>query len=74
MLAVKGVVQGDVVVVDEAISKYQGCDVIVTILTPPAKKKPKKNRAPGIAKGKFVCPDDIDADNELIAGWFEGKE
>ena len=27
----------------------------------------------GIAKGKFVCPDSIDEDNELIADWFEGK-
>ena len=30
-------------------------------------------RKPGIAKGKFVCPDDIDEDNELIASWFEGR-
>ena len=30
-------------------------------------------RKPGIAKGKFVCPDDIDEDNEMIASWFEGK-
>lgn len=34
------------------------------------KKSP--DRRPGIAKGKFVCPDDIDEDNELIAQWFEG--
>ena len=27
----------------------------------------------GVAEGKFVCPDDIDADNELIASWFEGN-
>ena len=31
-------------------------------------------RNPGIAKGKFVCPDDIDEDNEMIASWFEGKQ
>ena len=30
-------------------------------------------RKPGIAKGKFVCPDDIDADNEIIANMFEGN-
>ena len=28
---------------------------------------------PGIAAGKFVLPDDFDADNELIADMFEGK-
>ena len=28
----------------------------------------------GIAKGKYVIPDDIDEDNELIADLFEGKE
>ncbi len=31
-------------------------------------------RKPGIAEGKFVCPDDIDEDNEMIASWFEGKQ
>lgn len=30
--------------------------------------------APGIAAGKFVLPDDFDADNELIADLFEGKQ
>ena len=30
-------------------------------------------RKAGIAAGKFVVPDDIDADNEMIASWFEGK-
>ena len=30
-------------------------------------------RKPGIAQGKFVCPDDIDADNEMIANMFEGN-
>ena len=29
------------------------------------------HRKPGIAQGKFVCPDDIDADNEMIANMFE---
>ena len=28
----------------------------------------------GVAKGKYVIPDDIDQDNELIADLFEGKE
>ena len=34
----------------------------------------KKGCVLGIAKGKFVCPDDIDEDNEMIARWFEGAE
>lgn len=34
--------------------------------------RPTKRKA-GIAAGKFVVPDDIDADNELIASWFEGR-
>ena len=29
---------------------------------------------PGIAAGEFVLPDDFDADNELIADLFEGKQ
>ena len=33
-----------------------------------------KRGAPGIAAGKFVLPDDFDADNELIADLFEGKQ
>ncbi len=28
----------------------------------------------GIAKGKITIPDDIDADNQVIAGMFAGKE
>jgi prevent-host-death family protein len=28
----------------------------------------------GVAKGKYVIPDNIDEDNELIADLFEGKE
>ena len=39
-------------------------------LTP---SKKAMTRKPGIAEGKFVCPDNIDEDNELIASWFEGK-
>ena len=29
---------------------------------------------PGFAAGEFVLPDDFDADNELIADLFEGKQ
>jgi prevent-host-death family protein len=28
----------------------------------------------GVAEGKWVIPDDIDQDNDLIADLFEGKE
>jgi hypothetical protein len=28
----------------------------------------------GVAKGKYVIPDNIDEDNERIADLFEGKE
>ena len=33
-----------------------------------------KDRVPGTAKGKFVCPDTLDEGDELIADWFEGKK
>lgn len=36
-------------------------------------KRTQPKRKPGIAQGKFVCPDDIDADNEMIANMFEGN-
>ena len=32
-----------------------------------------KGRVPGIAKGIFECPDNLDEGNDLIADWFEGK-
>lgn len=35
---------------------------------------PKPKRIFGVAAGKFVCPDDIDVDNELIADLFEGRQ
>ncbi len=37
--------------------------------TPPAVRA-----EPGFAAGEFVLPDDFDADNELIADLFEGKQ
>lgn len=43
MLAVKGIIQGDTVVIeDEDIKRYDGKDVIVTILDYPYKKQQKK--------------------------------
>ena len=42
-------------------------------LTKPAGGVPRQRRVAGIAAGKFVVPDDIDADNELIADLFEGR-
>ena len=45
---------------------------------PAARLVPLKPRDPGqrlgVAKGKYVIPDNIDEDNELIADLFEGKE
>ena len=38
-----------------------------------AKTQVVAQRKAGVAEGKFVCPDDIDRDNELIASWFEGN-
>ena len=72
MLAVKGIVQGNTVILAEEMERYQGQEAIVTILDAPRTQK-RKDRVPGIAKGKFVCPQDIDAENDQIAGWFEGK-
>ena len=76
MFAVRGIVKGNAVALNEEMSEYQGREAIVTVLdqdapTPPP---PRKDRVPGIAKGKFVCPDDMDEDSELISQWFEGAQ
>lgn len=39
MLSIKGVIQGNKVVLEEDVSKYDGRDVIVTILDYPYKKE-----------------------------------
>ena len=73
MFAVRGVIRGNTVLVDDAaVTGYDGSDVIVTVLDTPLYKAEKNtmSRRPGIAKGKFICPDDIDEDNEMIAQWF----
>ena len=45
MLAVKGIIQGNAVVIeDEDIKKYEGKDVIVTILDYPYKKLHKEKK------------------------------
>ena len=67
MFAVRGVIRGNTVLVDDtAVTGYDGSDVIVTVLdTPPYRvEKSAMSRRPGIAKGKFMCPDNIDEDNE----------
>ena len=46
-------------------------EAIVTILDMPMGIHKSENRVPGVAKGKFVCPDDIDEDNDLIVRLFE---
>lgn len=74
MFAVRGIVNGNTVEVGEKLSEYQGMEAIVTILDFSAEERKPKDRTPGIAKGKFVCPDDMDEENELIAKWFEESE
>lgn len=74
MFAVRGIVKGNAVSLNEEMSEYQGREAIVTVLDIPAEVRKGKDRVPGIAKGKFVCPDDIDEDGELIAQWFEGAQ
>ena len=76
MFAVRGVIQDNTVLVDgAAIMGYDGRDVIVTVLDTSSHKREgnELSRSPGIARGKFVCPDDIDEDNEMIAQWFQGS-
>ncbi|MBQ9564843.1 MAG: hypothetical protein IJU98_04570 [Synergistaceae bacterium] len=76
MFAVKGVIQGNTVLMDDAeVTKYDGHDAIVTILDAASYKNVGivPARKPGIAKGKFICPDNIDEDNERISQWFEGN-
>ncbi|MBQ9528440.1 MAG: hypothetical protein IJR68_12620 [Fretibacterium sp.] len=76
MYAVKGVIQGNTVLIDDAaVTKYDGHDAIVTILdaTPYKNAGSGLARRPGIARGKFICPDNIDEDNERISQWFEGN-
>ena len=75
MFAVRGVIRGNTVLVDDAaVTGYDGSDVIVTVLDMPPHRGEGKtvSRRPGIAKGKFICPDNIDEDNETIAQWFGG--
>ena len=40
----------------------------------PRQEPAMKLAAPGFAAGEFVLPSDFDADNELIADLFEGKQ
>ena len=74
MFAVRGIVKGNAVALNEEMSAYQGREAIVTVLDVPAEIRKGKDRVPGIAKGKFVCPDDMDEDGDLIAQWFEGAQ
>ena len=74
MLALRGIVRGNTVLLEEpGLEKYDGLEAIVTILSAPSGKSESGSsgvRAPGVAEGKFVCPDSIDEDNDLIAKWF----
>lgn len=64
MLAVKGIVQGDSIILEnEDIRKFNGKDVIVTILDFPYQEKEKKK----IDLDKYVIPTDrgINADEYI---------
>lgn len=50
----------------EVIIARNGRPVAKIVLLP----QEKKPRRIGVAEGKFVCPEDIDEDNELIAQMF----
>ena len=52
MLSIKGVIQGNMVVLGEDISKYDGREVIVTILD----YRDKKEEVEKINSDKFVTP------------------
>jgi prevent-host-death family protein len=40
----------------------------------PIAQAPDTSKRIGIAKGKFTVPDDWDADDDLIAAMFEGRD
>ena len=52
LAAVKGRIQGNVVIIDDDIQEYDGTDVIVTLLGQPQKKK----RKPSVDWDSFVIP------------------
>ena len=52
LAAVKGRIQGNVVIIDDDIQEYDGTDVIVTLLGQPQKKK----RKPSVDWDSFVVP------------------
>lgn len=63
----------------EAIESGAEREIIIARNGKPAARltaiEPKKNKIKfGLAKGKFVVPDDFDADNEEIARLFAGED
>ena len=63
----------------EAVESGSESEIIIARNGKPAARlvpmgKAKANRRIGIAKGKFVMPDDWDADNEEIAKLFHGLD
>jgi antitoxin (DNA-binding transcriptional repressor) of toxin-antitoxin stability system len=62
-----------------AIESGAEIEIIIARNGKPAAKltavEPKKREIKfGVAKGRFVAPEDIDADNDLIARMFYGEE
>jgi prevent-host-death family protein len=63
----------------EAIESGFETEIIIARNGKPAARltalSPKKREIKfGLAKGKFVAPDDFDADNDLIAKMFYGED
>ncbi len=63
----------------ESLESGQETEIIIARHgRPAARLVPLKPANPGqrigVAKGKYVIPDDIDQDNELIRRLFEGEE
>ncbi|HXU99378.1 MAG TPA: type II toxin-antitoxin system prevent-host-death family antitoxin [Caulobacteraceae bacterium] len=61
----------------DAVESGREAEVIIARNGKPAARlvaiDAKPGRRPlGLARGEFVVPDDIDQDNELIAGMFNG--
>ena len=63
----------------EAVESGREAEIIIARNGKPAAKlgpisnKPARRRL-GLARGKWKIPDDIDRDNDLIAGLFDGTD
>ncbi len=61
----------------EAVENGTETEIIIARNGKPAARlvplqAPRQGQRIGVAKGEFIVPDDIDADNELIEAMFNG--